>query len=548
MTQQQPDADLVLLGGRISTLSLDPGTPAEVSALAVRSGRVLAAGDDDAVRAHVGPATRVVELGGRRVVPGLVDSHVHFMRAGRTWDDEVRWESMTSLADALAAVAERAAELQPGAWIRVIGGWSEDQFAERRGPTRAELDAVAPDNPVFVQALYEYAVFNSAGIAALGLDEARIAASPTPDQFERDADGSWNGRGNGRMAQLSWFYNQLPPPPFEREVVSTGRLSREFARLGLVGAMDGGGVNSGPDVYGALHEAWRQGLLRTRVRLLKHATRRGTEAEDFAGYARFGEPRFGDGMLKWSGIGEIILYRSHDDLGKPADFSPEALAEAKEILLPFARKGWAVQIHVMNREFLEGLLDLFEEIHAEVPIDTLRWSLIHANAVTAADVPRLRALGVGVLHQALLRFNGQQLLDAWGAERVAGSPALRALLDAGIPLGLGSDGMRASSYNPWASMQHFITGLTVGGTPTLQGENLLSREEALAGYSRDTAWFSSEEHERGQLVPGFLADLAVLSEDYFEVPIERLPAITSELTLLGGDVVWSSGAVVPATD
>ncbi|WP_225753081.1 amidohydrolase [Actinotalea sp. Marseille-Q4924] len=545
---QVADADLVLLDGRITTLSLQPGVPAEVGALAVRSGRVLAAGSDDEVRQHVGPATRVVELGGRRVVPGLVDSHVHFVRAGRTWADEVRWESMASLQDALAAVAERAAQLEPGAWIRVIGGWSEDQFAERRGPTREDLDAVAPDNPVFVQALYEYGVFNSAGIAALRLDEATIAASPTPDQFERDADGAWNGRGTGRMAQLSWFYNQLPPPPFEREVVSTGLLSREFARLGLVGATDGGGVNSGPDVYGAVHEAWRRGLLRTRVRMLKHATRRGTETEDFAGYLRFGEPRFGDAMLRWSGIGEIILYRSHDDLGKPADFSPEALAAAKEILLPFARRGWAVQVHVMNREFLDGLLDLFEDIHAEVPIDTLRWAVIHANAVTAGDVPRLQALGLGVLHQALLRLNGEALIAAWGAERVAGSPALRALLDAGVPVGLGSDGMRASSYNPWASLQHFITGLTVGGTPTLTGEHLLSREEALAGYSRDTAWFTSEEHERGQLTPGFLADLAVLSEDYFEVPVERMHTITSELTLLGGDVVWSSGAVVPPTD
>ncbi|MBC7291647.1 MAG: amidohydrolase family protein, partial [Actinotalea sp.] len=172
---QVPDADLVLVNGRITTLSLDPAVPGEVTALAVRAGRVLAVGGEEEVRAHVGPATRVVDVGGRRVVPGLVDSHVHFVRAGRTWADEVRWEDMTTLADALAAVGERAAQLEPGAWIRVIGGWSEDQLAERRGPTREELDAVAPDNPVFVQALYEYGVFNSAGIAALGLDEDAIA-------------------------------------------------------------------------------------------------------------------------------------------------------------------------------------------------------------------------------------------------------------------------------------------------------------------------------------------------------------------------------------
>ena len=542
------DADLVLVGGRITTLSLDPTTPHEVTALAVRAGRILAAGSDDEMRALVGPATRVVELDGRRVIPGLVDSHVHFIRAGRTWGDEVRWENVDNLTDALAAIAERAAQVEPGEWIRVIGGWSDEQLAEGRGPTCEELDSVAPDNPVFVQAVYNYGVFNSAGIAALAMDEAKIASSPTPDKFERRPDGSWNGRGNGAMAQLAWFYDQLPTPTFEEQVASTELLSKEFARLGIVGATDGGGVNSGPDIYGPITEAWRRGLLRTRVRMLKHATRRGTEAEDFAGYLRFGEARFGDAMLKWSGIGEIIMYRSHDDVGKPADSSPEAIAEAKEILVPFARKGWAVQIHVMERAFLEALLDLFEEIHAEVPIDKLRWSLIHANSVVAADIPRLQALGMGVLHQALMRFNGEALIAAWGAERVSREPELRAILESGLHLGLGSDGMRGASFSPWASLQHFITGRTVGGTPTLTGAHLLSREEALAGYTRDTAWFTSEEHERGQLAPGFLADLAVLTEDYFEIPIERMPELSSELTLLGGDVVWSSGALVAATD
>lgn len=541
------DADLVLLGGKISTLSRDPATPQEVSALAVRSGRILAVGDDDDVRAHVGPATRVVELGGRRVVPGLHDAHVHFVRAGRTWDDEVRWEDCETLADALAKVAERARQVEPGTWIRVVGGWSDEQFAEGRGPTRAELDEAAPDNPVFVQAGYDYAVLSSRGITALGIDEAKIAASPTPDAFERGADGSWNGRGNGRMAQLSWFYGQLPVPSLEEQIASTATLSAEFARLGVVGVTDGGGVNSGPEVYRAVHEAWRRGLLRTRVRMLKHATRRGTEAADFAGYARFGEPRFGDAMLRWSGIGEIIMYRSHDDVGQPADSSPAAMAEAKEVLLPFARQGWTVQVHVIERELTERLLDLFEEIHAEAPIDGLRWALIHANSIVAADLPRLQALGMGVLQDALPRFNGEALIAAWGAERVAREPARRAMIESGIPLGLGSDGMRASSYNPWASIQHFITGRTVGGTPTLAEPHLLSREEALAGYTRDTAWFTFEEHERGQLVPGFRADLAVLTDDYFEVPVAELHTLASELTLLGGEVAWSSGALAAAS-
>ncbi len=536
-------ADVVLRGGRISTLSDTPGVPGEVSALAVRSGRVLAVGADDELATFIGPETSVVELGGRRVVPGLVDSHVHFIRAARTWGDEVRWEDCDTLSGALAAVGDRAGRIAEGEWIRVVGGWADAQFAEGRGPTREELDAVAPAHPVFVQAGYDYAVLNSAAIAALGMDEAKIAGSPTPDKFERDVDGQWTGRGDGGMAQLSWFYGQLPVPSLEQQVESTALLSREFARLGLVGATDGGGVNSGPDTYDGIYETWRRGELRTRIRMFKHATSRGTEHEDFGGYLRFGQPRFGDDLLRWSGLGEVILYRSHDGFDYAGDSSPEALAEAKEILLPCAEKGWTIQIHVFQRDFFEALLGLLEEIHAEVPIDALRWSFVHATPLVPEDVPRLKRLSVGVLVQSVSRFNGEAFVRAWGDDRVACTPALRDVLDGGVPLGLGSDGMRASSYNPWASMQHFITGLTVGGIPTLRGAHLLSREEALAGYTRDTAWFTSEEHERGVLAPGFLADLAVLSDDYFTVSVEEIPRITSELTMLSGDVVWSAGAV-----
>lgn len=537
-------ADTVLLGGRISTLSRDSATPPEVSALAVRGGRIVAAGSDDDVATFVGPRTQVLRLDGRRVVPGLVDSHVHFIRAGRTWNDEVRWEDCYTLTDALDAVARRASEVADGQWIRVIGGWADAQLAEGRGPTREELDAVAPNNPVFVQAGYDYAVFNTAGAQALGLDDARIASAPLPETFQRDDAGKWTGRADGGMAQLSWFYDQLPVPGFEEQVVSTAALSREFARLGLVGATDGGGVNSGPETYRAIHEAWRRGELKTRVRMFKHATRRGTENDDFGGYLRFGEPRFGDDVLRWSGLGEVIMYRSHDGFDYVADSSPEALAEAKEILLPAARNGWTVQIHVFQRDFFEALLGLFEEIHAEVPIDALRWSFVHATPLVPEDVPRIKRLGVGVLVQSANRFNGELFLNFWGEERVASTPALRAVLDAGVPMGLGSDGMRASSYNPWASIQHFMTGLTVGGVPTLRGEHLLSREEALAGYTRDTAWFTFEENDRGTLEPGMLADLAVLSDDFFAVPVEEISAITSELTMLAGEITWTSGAVV----
>ena len=538
----QPDADLILTGGRITTLSTDPAVPGEVTALAIRGGKVLAVGDDAQIEALASAATRHVRLGGARVVPGLVDSHVHFVRAGRTWNDEVRWEDVYDLEDGLAALTARAREVGPGRWIRVIGGGDEAQFRQGRGPTREELDTACPDNPVYVQMQYTYAVLNSAGVAALGIDEDAVASSPLPGGFERDADGALTGRATG-FPLMTWFYRRLPAPDFEEQVASTAALSREFARLGMTGAIDGGGVNTGPEAYGPVYEAWRRGLLKTRVRLFKHATRQGTEAEDYAGYLRFNTPRLGDDLLRFSGIGEVLMYRTHDRIAEPADYGDEAMQETRDVLLECARKGWTVQIHVHQREFFLKLLDLWEEIDAIHPIRDLRWGFVHAESTYEEDVERLQRLGAGVLFQSLLRLNGESAIEVWGAERVAQSPQMRDLWDAGVPIALGSDAMRVASYNPFSSIEWFLTGLTVRGTRTLDDRHLLTREEALRGYSAAAAWFTHEEHVRGPLTPGMQADLAVLSDDYFAMPVDRIHTLTSELTLLGGEVVWDSGAL-----
>lgn len=540
MTTSVPDADIVLRGGAISTLK-DPDSsgPEEVTAIAIRGDSVLAIGSDSEVLPLIGAGTRVIELDGARVVPGLIDSHVHFVRAGRTWNDEVRWEDIYSIEDGLEAISRRAAEREPGTWIRVIGGWDENQFAGRKGPTREQLDAAAPNNPVYVQMQYTYAVFNSAGMRELGLDDAGVAASPDPDGFERDSSGRLTGKGSG-MALMTWFYRQLPAPSFEQQVESTAALSREFARLGMTGAIDGGGVNTGPEAYRPIYEAWRRNTLDTRVRLFKHGTTQGTEFEDFGGYLLFESPRFGDDILRVSGMGEVILYRTHDRIKTPADYSDEAIEETRGLLERFAQAGWAVQIHVHQREFFLKLLDVMEQIHETTPIDDLRWGFVHAESTYAEDIPRLKKLGLGMLFQSLFRLNGDEAIEAWGAERVARSPELRDLLDAGVPVGLGSDAMRVASYNPWVSLQWFLTGKTVLGTATLGEKHLINREEALRGYTHGGAWFTKEEGIRGQLVPGQLADLAVLSDDYFTVPVDHMHTLTSDLTMVGGKVVHST--------
>ncbi|GII95994.1 amidohydrolase [Sinosporangium siamense] len=529
--------DLILVNGRITTMA-GYDTTAESEALAIAGDRVAAIGTSEEIGKLAGPATQVVDLAGRRVIPGLIDSHVHIMRAGRTWNDEVRWENEPTLASALAAIGRRAESLPPGAWIRTIGGWHPGQFPEGRGPTREELDAVAPDNPVYVQFLYDWAVLNTAAMQAIDVN-AGLVAELGAEHFETGADGELTGKVSG-TEMMKWFYSRMPAPTFEEQVASTAAMSRELNRLGITGAIDGGGMNSGPDTYRAMYETWRRGELTVRTRLTLHASAAGREFEEMAGYQRFTPLDLGDGMLRVLGAGELILYRSLDKIGQPADVGAEAQSQFLEMFRDLAKNRWTIHAHAHQHETIDAILTAWEKVHAEFDISGLRWSLVHAEPLKPIDLERLQALGGGVLAQGLFRFQGEDALEIWGEEVVAEAPPFRKMLDLGMRVGLGSDAMRVASYNPFTTLAWFLTGRTVHGRETLAGHNLLSREEALRGYTASGAWFSFEEDERGRLEPGMLADIAVLSDDYFEVEVERIPLIESVLTFVGGRVVHAA--------
>ncbi|MEU9608917.1 amidohydrolase [Streptomyces sp. NPDC048057] len=535
--------DLVLVNGRVTTLSADARS-AEVEAVAVTGERISAIGTTVEISDLAGPATTVVDLAGRRVVPGLIDSHVHVVRAGRTWRDEVRWEDEPSLASGLAAVAARVGERPEGSWIRVIGGWHPAQFPENRGPSRAELDRAAPDNPVYVQFLYDWAVLNTAAMRVLGVDRALVRSLEEegfdPSAFETDADGELTGKVDGTPL-MEWFYRRMPSPSFEEQVASTAEMSRELNRLGITGAIDGGGFNSGPDAYPAIRETWRRGLLTVRSRLAVHASRAGTELDELAGYLRFTPLDVGDGMLRVIGSGEVALYRTVDKIAHPVVIDDDVRRQLRQIFTDLARNRWTVHTHAHHHETIDAVLSAWEEVHAEHDISDLRWALVHAEPLRPADVDRIAALGAGVLAQGLFRFQGDEAIAVWGADTVAEAPPLRTLIERGIPLGLGSDAMRVASYNPFATLAWFLNGRTVTGNATLDPRHLLTREEALRGYTASGAWFSFEEHERGRLEPGLLADLAVLSDDYFAVDEDVIPRIESQLTLVGGRIVHCAG-------
>lgn len=526
--------DTVVVNGRITTLSRTDG-PAEVEALAIHQDRVSAVGSTADIAGLAGPHTRRIDAAGLRVVPGLIDSHVHVVRAGLTWDTETRWEQETTLAGALDELADLTAASPAGRWIRVIGGWHPEQFGERRGPTREELDRVAPDHPVYVQCLYDWALLNSAAISAMDLNGADLRELGT-ENFEYDADGSWTGKAFG-MPMMKWFYRRMPTRSFEQQVASTASLSRDLNRMGITGVIDGGGVNTGPDAYAAIYEAWRRGLLTVRTRLMLHASDAGREQEEFDGYRRYTPRNFGDEMLRVLGAGEVILYRSHDRVTRAADTSKEAREHLRRLFAEFARDGWTVHMHVHQHELIEAVLDAWESVDDEIGMADLRWALVHGESLTQGDLSRMRRLGAGLLTQGLFRFAGDGALDSWGRERVAESPPLRALRNDGVPVGLGSDATRVAGLHPFINMEWYTSGTTLTGAPTLAEHNLLSREQALRGYSADGAWFSFEDSVRGRLEPGLKADLAVLTSDYLTVPSEEVSGIESALTLVGGRVV-----------
>ncbi|MGW4031813.1 amidohydrolase [Streptomyces sp. NPDC004838] len=534
--------DLVLLNGRVTTMSTD-SKDAEVEAVAITGDRISAIGTTREIEDLAGPATTVVDLAGRRVVPGLIDSHVHVVRAGRTWRDEVRWEDEQTLESGLAAITRRVSERPAGSWIRVIGGWHPAQFPEGRGPSREELDAAAPDNPVYVQFLYDWAVLNTAAMRELGVDHALVRELDgqgfKASLFETDDNGELTGKVNGTPL-MEWFYRRMPAPTMEEQIASTAEMSRELNRLGITGAIDGGGFNSGPDAYPAIRETWRRGQLTVRTRLTVHAEREGTEQQDLAGYQRFTPLDVGDGMLRVLGVGEVILYCTVDKIAKPVKIGEDVRAELRRLFSDLARNRWTVHTHAHHHETIDAVLSAWEEVHAEHDISGLRWSLVHAEPLTLTDVDRIAALGAGVLAQGLFRFQGEEALAVWGAETVAEAPPLREIIERGIPLGLGSDAMRVASYNPFATLAWFLNGRSVQGNETLAPHNLLTREEALRGYTASGTWFSYEENERGRLEPGLLADLAVLSDDYFTVAEELIPRIESVLTIVDGRVVYTA--------
>jgi len=531
------DADLVLLGGKVLTLD---SASSEVQAVAIRDGKILFTGRDDQVRNSVGPGTRVIELDGRTVIPGLIDSHIHAIRAGLTFANEVRWFDVRSLPDGFERLRESASVTPPGEWIIVAGGWVKEQMEEQRAPTLSELDAVSMDHPIYIQHQYNLVVLNSAGMEAMGITSD--VADPPNGKYERDDNNQLTGRITGGLTLFIGLHGKLPKPPFEQQVEGTIAFMSELNRLGLTGILDPGGGGVFPHSYRALYKVWQAGALTQRVRYQVSVQSRGNELQDIKQWSDYQTMGHGDPMLRFSGFGEVIIWGMHDgsEIGTPFNASDKAKDDLYEAAKFLAEREISLQIHAQHNHSAKQILDIFARVNTEFPITHLRWAIVHGEDLSEPTLHRMKQLGMGWGIQDRLYFMGDDYLRRMGSESAGAAPPIRTGLETGVIIGAGTDSHRVAPYNPFISLEWLITGKSISGTVIRGVDESPNREEALRMYTLGSAWMTFDEDQRGSLEVGKLADLAVLSDDYMSIDAEDISELVSLLTIVDGKIVYNA--------
>ena len=533
---------LILKNGKFTTLD---GTRPNASAVAIAGERFAAVGDEKEIMKLAGPKTQVIDLGGRRVIPGLMDSHTHPIRGGLNYNMELRWDGVPSLAEAMRMLKEQVKRTPAPQWVRVVGGFNEYQFAEKRMPTLKELNDVAPDTPVFILRLYDRALLNRAALRAVGY--TKDTKEPPASLIERDKNGEPTGMLIAKPA-APILYGALAKGPklsLDDQMNSTRHFMRELNRLGVTSVIDaGGGFQNYPQDYEVIERLARANQLTIRVAYNLFTQKPNEELADFQGWAKLVKPGQGNDMYRHNGAGEMLVYSAADyeDFREPRpDVPPNMEADLERVVRHLAQVKWPFRLHATYDQTIGRALDVFEKVNKEVPLTGIHWFIDHAETIQPRNIDRIKALGGGIAVQHRMAYQGEDFAKRYGKEMTAEAPPIKRILAAGVPLGAGTDATRVASYNPWVSVYWLVTGKTLAGTTMYPKENRLDRTAALRLWTEANTWFSNEEGKKGAIKAGQLADVAVLSSDYMTVPEEQIRHIESVLTVVGGNVVYGDG-------
>ena len=534
-------ADLILHHGLVTTL--DRTNPA-ATAIAIQDGKFLSVGSDSEIMTHAGPDTTVIDLKGKRVLPGLIDNHTHVIRGGLNFNMELRWDGIRSLADAMDMLKRQVAVTPPPQWVRVVGGFTEHQFAERRLPTIEEINAVAPNTPVFLLHLYDRALLNGAALRAIGY--TKNTPSPPGGEIRRDANGNPTGLllAKPNAAILYSTLAKGPKLPLEYQLNSTRHFMRELNRLGVTSVIDaGGGFQNYPEDYEVIQKLSDDGQMTVRLAYNLFTQKPKAEKDDFLNWTSSVKYKQGNDYFRHNGAGEMLVFSAADfeDFRQPRpDMPPEMEGELEEVVRVLAENRWPWRLHATYDETISRALDVFETVDKEIPLEGLNWFFDHAETISERSIDRIAALGGGIATQHRMAYQGEYFVERYGHGVAEATPPIRRMLERGVNVSAGTDATRVASYNPWVSMSWMVTGKTVGGMQLYPRANCLDRETALRMWTEKVTWFSNEVGKKGQIAVGQLADLVVPDKDFFNCSEDELSFLTSELTIVGGKVVYGA--------
>ncbi|MDB6453681.1 amidohydrolase [Falsirhodobacter sp. 20TX0035] len=535
--------DLILHNARITTL--DRAAPT-ATAVAITDGAFTATGNDAEILRLAGERTRILDMRGRSVLPGLIDNHTHVVRGGLNYNMELRWDGVRSLSDAMNMLRRQVEITPPPQWVRIVGGFTEHQFDEKRLPTLEEINAAAPDTPVFILHLYDRALLNAAALRAVGY--TKDTPNPPGGEIQRDARGNPTGLllAKPNAGILYATLARGPKLPFDYQLNSTRHFMRELNRLGITGVIDaGGGMQNYPEDYEIIQKLHDDDQLTVRLAYNLFTQKPKEEKEDFLKWTKSVTYRQGDDYFRHNGAGEMLVFSAADfeDFREPRpDLDPGMEDDLEDVVRILAENRWPWRMHATYDETITRALDVFEKVNRDIPLEGIHWFFDHAETVSDRSLDRIAALGGGVAVQHRMAYQGEYFVERYGARAAEATPPVAKMLERGVRTSAGSDATRVSSYNPWVGLSWMISGATVGGLRITPERNRLDRETALRMWTEKVAWFSNDEGRRGRIAPGHLADLVVPDRDFFTCAEADIPDITADLTMVGGRVVFAKGA------
>jgi predicted amidohydrolase YtcJ len=540
---QTTPPDLILTNGKVITVD-ERFTIAQ--AVAVKGDRIVAVGTSQAISQMAGSATRRIDLRGRSVIPGLIDNHMHLLRAATTWPLELRWDGVYTRKQALEQLRARARTVGAGQWIFNFGGWATAQFTDDAKPfTREELDRVAPDNPVALQESYFQFFLNSRALAAFGIE----AGKPEPADFikgsiQRDASGRPTGVIRGDIAATRPVQARLPKVTPDKIEAATQLLVKDMNRAGLT-TFGVPGCND--DVLGVMKKWKAEGHLDLRIYCIGGAAAGTPEQVDRAVQQIAQMKLFqGDDYIDDVFFGESVYGPLHDPMfAVKSSPTADQLAQWRRLAMAIAEAGLPLHVHAELPETIDAFLDQVDAVNKVYPVRNLRWALAHLNGVTPAQLVRMRKLGMYAAVHPWAVINGAIMHHDFG-DRAFDMPPLATIQESGMTWGFGTDGSAANQYLPFTTLSYAVTGRMAGGATRVLRQTI-SREDALIAHTRKNAYFVFREDELGSLQPGKLADLLVLDRDYLTVPADQIKDIKPVITMVGGRVVYDAGTANATT-